>query len=111
MAAVGRVHGAGISAVNKDTQFVSVEWFENGETKGKEVSWCSLFRNALVGLLGSTCTACWPLWNSVLKKYFWAPMKFGLVVSLYFYWSNDHRKQNHVTMPSSYLYRMYRFSV
>lgn len=34
----GRVHSAGVSAIDKDSKFVSVEWFENDETKGKEVS-------------------------------------------------------------------------
>uniref|UniRef100_A0A0N5AF57 Kinesin-like protein n=1 Tax=Syphacia muris TaxID=451379 RepID=A0A0N5AF57_9BILA len=33
----GRVHNAVISEVRKETQSVTVEWFENGETKGKEV--------------------------------------------------------------------------
>ena len=34
---VGRVHEALISAVDPRSPFVSVEWTENGETKGKEV--------------------------------------------------------------------------
>ncbi|VDN24999.1 unnamed protein product [Gongylonema pulchrum] len=33
----GRVHNAVISEVRKGTQSVTVEWFESGETKGKEV--------------------------------------------------------------------------
>ncbi|VDD96107.1 unnamed protein product [Enterobius vermicularis] len=33
----GRVHNAVISEVRKESQSVTVEWFENGETKGKEV--------------------------------------------------------------------------
>ncbi|CAG9533719.1 unnamed protein product [Cercopithifilaria johnstoni] len=33
----GRVHNAVISEVRKGTQSVTVEWFENGETKGKEI--------------------------------------------------------------------------
>ena len=34
---VGRVHKASISDIDKERLFVSVEWFESGETKGKEV--------------------------------------------------------------------------
>ena len=34
----GRVHSANISAVNESSRLVSVEWFEKGETKGKEVN-------------------------------------------------------------------------
>ena len=33
----GRVHEAAITSVDEDRLLVSVEWFENGETKGKEV--------------------------------------------------------------------------
>ncbi|RDD47829.1 Kinesin-like protein KIF2A [Trichoplax sp. H2] len=33
----GRVHSAVISSLNVDTRSVTVEWFENGETKGKEI--------------------------------------------------------------------------
>lgn len=33
----GRVHNAVISEVRKGTESVTVEWFENGETKGKEI--------------------------------------------------------------------------
>ncbi|XP_034940738.1 kinesin-like protein KIF2A isoform X2 [Chelonus insularis] len=33
----GRVHGAIVSGVNWDQRSVTVEWFEKGETKGKEV--------------------------------------------------------------------------
>ena len=33
----GRVHAAAITSVDEEKRFVSVEWFENGETKGKEV--------------------------------------------------------------------------
>jgi hypothetical protein len=35
--ALGRVHTAVISGVNHETNSVTVEWFERGETKGKEV--------------------------------------------------------------------------
>ena len=35
--AAGRVHGAVITGIDTEKQYVSVEWFENGETKGKEV--------------------------------------------------------------------------
>ncbi|XP_031562476.1 kinesin-like protein KIF2A [Actinia tenebrosa] len=33
----GRVHSALVSGVNIETKSVTVEWFENGETKGKEI--------------------------------------------------------------------------
>ncbi|XP_032219813.1 kinesin-like protein KIF2A [Nematostella vectensis] len=33
----GRVHSALVSGVNLDTKSVTVEWYENGETKGKEI--------------------------------------------------------------------------
>ena len=33
----GRVHSAVVSGINIDTRSVTVEWFERGETKGKEV--------------------------------------------------------------------------
>ncbi|VDN00007.1 unnamed protein product [Thelazia callipaeda] len=33
----GRVHSATICEVREGTQSVTVEWFENGETKGKEI--------------------------------------------------------------------------
>ena len=34
----GRVHEAAITSVDEERLIVAVEWFENGETKGKEVS-------------------------------------------------------------------------
>ena len=34
---IGRVHEAAITSVDEDRLVVAVEWFENGETKGKEV--------------------------------------------------------------------------
>ncbi|KAF0289408.1 Kinesin-like protein KIF2A [Amphibalanus amphitrite] len=33
----GRIHSAVISGVNNDAKTVTVEWFERGETKGKEI--------------------------------------------------------------------------
>ena len=33
----GRIHSAVVSGINVDTKSVTVEWFERGETKGKEV--------------------------------------------------------------------------
>lgn len=33
----GRIHSAVVSGINIDTRSVTVEWFERGETKGKEV--------------------------------------------------------------------------
>lgn len=37
---LGRVHSAIVSGVNWEQRTVTVEWFEKGETKGKEVSHC-----------------------------------------------------------------------
>lgn len=34
----GRIHSAVVSGINPETRSVTVEWFEQGETKGKEVS-------------------------------------------------------------------------
>ena len=34
----GRIHAACISGVDADKRFVSVEWFEGKDTKGKEVN-------------------------------------------------------------------------
>jgi kinesin family protein 2/24 len=34
---VGRTHAAAITSVDEERRVVSVEWFENGETKGKEI--------------------------------------------------------------------------
>eukprot|EP00092_Neocalanus_flemingeri_P032469 GFUD01035315.1.p1 GENE.GFUD01035315.1~~GFUD01035315.1.p1 ORF type:complete len:751 (+),score=173.98 GFUD01035315.1:188-2440(+) len=33
----GRIHSAVVSGINVDTKSVTVEWFERGETKGKEI--------------------------------------------------------------------------
>ncbi|BFY99691.1 hypothetical protein BsWGS_02730 [Bradybaena similaris] len=33
----GRIHSAVISGINKDSKSVTVEWYEKGETKGKEI--------------------------------------------------------------------------
>ena len=33
----GRIHSAIVSGVNVDARSVTVEWFEKGETKGKEM--------------------------------------------------------------------------
>jgi kinesin family protein 2/24 len=33
----GRIHSAVVSGINYDSRSVTVEWFERGETKGKEV--------------------------------------------------------------------------
>lgn len=37
LSTLGRVHEAAITSVDEDRLVVAVEWFENGETKGKEV--------------------------------------------------------------------------
>merc|ERR1719376_302820 len=39
----GRVHSATCSAVNSDTRVATVEWFEKGETKGKEIDFDVVF--------------------------------------------------------------------
>ena len=33
----GRIHSAVVSGINLDSRSVTVEWFERGETKGKEI--------------------------------------------------------------------------
>ena len=33
----GRIHSAVVSGINMETRSVTVEWFERGETKGKEI--------------------------------------------------------------------------
>jgi len=40
----GRIHSAVVSGVNSDSLSVTVEWFEGGETKGKEIDLESIFR-------------------------------------------------------------------
>merc|ERR1719175_385189 len=40
----GRIHSAVVSGVNSDSMSVTVEWFEGGETKGKEIDLESIFR-------------------------------------------------------------------
>lgn len=39
----GRTHQAVIANINYNTCYAAVEWFEGGETKGKEVDFGSLF--------------------------------------------------------------------
>merc|ERR1719187_1220116 len=39
----GRVHSATCSAVNPANRSVTVEWFEKGETKGKEIEFDAVF--------------------------------------------------------------------
>lgn len=39
----GRIHSSMISGVNLDTKSVTVEWYENGETKGKEIEVDQIF--------------------------------------------------------------------
>ena len=34
---LGRIHSAVVSGINMETRSVTVEWFERGETKGKEI--------------------------------------------------------------------------
>ncbi|GMT14917.1 hypothetical protein PFISCL1PPCAC_6214, partial [Pristionchus fissidentatus] len=40
----GRVHGAVISDIKREKGVVTVEWFEKGETKGKEIEWNLLLK-------------------------------------------------------------------
>ena len=46
----GRIHSAVISGLNKESRSVTVEWYEKGETKGKEVSFCSIVYQELSSL-------------------------------------------------------------
>ena len=34
----GRIHQAMVTSLNEDNESVTVEWIENGDTKGKEVT-------------------------------------------------------------------------
>ncbi|XP_045122809.1 kinesin-like protein KIF2A isoform X4 [Portunus trituberculatus] len=43
LSAEGRVHSATVSAVNPAARSVTVEWFEKGETKGKEIDFDAVF--------------------------------------------------------------------
>lgn len=36
----GRIHQAMVTSLNDDNESVTVEWIENGDTKGKEVKHC-----------------------------------------------------------------------
>lgn len=38
----GRVHSAIVAAINFDVRSATVEWFEQGETKGKEIDLTSI---------------------------------------------------------------------
>nr|CDS26220.1 kinesin protein KIF2A [Hymenolepis microstoma] len=40
----GRIHSAIISGVNRDRNVVTVEWYERGEAKGKEIDMTAIFR-------------------------------------------------------------------
>ncbi|VDN97240.1 unnamed protein product [Rodentolepis nana] len=40
----GRIHSAIISGVNRDRNVVTVEWYERGEAKGKEIDMAAIFR-------------------------------------------------------------------
>ncbi|XP_068521187.1 kinesin-like protein KIF2A isoform X4 [Anas acuta] len=39
----GRIHQAMVTSLNEDNESVTVEWFENGDTKGKEIDLESIF--------------------------------------------------------------------
>ena len=59
----GRIHPATVSGFNEATESVTVEWFENEETKGKELdirhlgvhAFVCLRGFALIHLAGSAC--------------------------------------------------------
>lgn len=38
----GRVHSAIVAAINNDQRSATVEWFEEGETKGKEIDMAAI---------------------------------------------------------------------
>ncbi len=38
----GRIHQAMVTSLNEDNESVTVEWIENGDTKGKEVCLAAL---------------------------------------------------------------------
>lgn len=38
LASLGRIHQAMVTSLNEDNESVTVEWIENGDTKGKEVT-------------------------------------------------------------------------
>uniref|UniRef100_A0A8C7FAM5 Kinesin-like protein n=1 Tax=Oncorhynchus kisutch TaxID=8019 RepID=A0A8C7FAM5_ONCKI len=40
---VGRIHQAMVTSLNEDNESVTVEWIENGDTKGKEIDLESIF--------------------------------------------------------------------
>ena len=48
----GRIHSAVISGVNPEAKSVTVEWFERGETKGKEVCIFTCIFSAPARILG-----------------------------------------------------------
>ena len=57
MIIIGRVHDATVSGIDSGKDLVSVEWFERGETKGKEVS--------QPGMLVTTVTGLFTTWWSI----------------------------------------------
>ncbi|KAF8561069.1 hypothetical protein P879_11772, partial [Paragonimus westermani] len=40
----GRVHSAIVSGINPNTKSVTVEWYEKGEAKGKEIELEAIFQ-------------------------------------------------------------------
>lgn len=49
----GRIHQAMVTSLNEDNESVTVEWIENGDTKGKEVN-CHLW--SLKALVAAACS-------------------------------------------------------
>ena len=49
----GRIHQAMVTSLNEDNESVTVEWIENGDTKGKEVSHNSRALKTAVAAAGS----------------------------------------------------------
>lgn len=54
----GRIHQAMVTSLNEDNDSVTVEWIENGDTKGKEVSLAASPLPVLLIMDGTTCWFC-----------------------------------------------------
>lgn len=52
----GRIHQAMVTSLNEDNESVTVEWIENGDTKGKEVT-----------SLSTSWSVFWSLHNCILE--------------------------------------------
>jgi len=54
----GRIHQAMVTSLNEDNDSVTVEWIENGDTKGKEVSLVASQLPLLLIMDGTTFWCC-----------------------------------------------------